>query len=284
MVKHPGFFSIFLALLMVSVALASGSTIDVSKTMTYVSSCGMNVPLPDINSSTSVSVPCTATVTYESPTTTTTSSKSSTTVSTTSTKTTSTFENGNSVLYYGVYAAQVPNLGVYSIIQVTNQTFGNGYGGCLSFWVSDNSLSSGYWGQVGYYACAGGPPVAFYQVWDLNSYSVVSAGAVPVSAGDHNFSMTVSKGTTWAFSVDGAAIGAVDMKSISPGSYEPIFAMSEQNEVASAQPFAPVRFLSSVNIDIGGMWTQPHSLQTYQYPNGGWSLVMNGLDSFTVSA
>ena len=106
--------------------------------------------------------------------------------------TSSSFTSGSSVIWVGADAGDIANTGLYSIIQVEPQTFG----GCLSFWVSDQSFGNGVWAQIGYFVCQSDLPEAFVQVWNLNSHEPVGGFSSSVSDGDHNFSMYQSSGTT----------------------------------------------------------------------------------------
>lgn len=241
--------------------------------------CSVVVQLPRITSSTTVSTTCSATIpiTYTS-----TSTVTTTPPSTTTTTTTSSFANGNNVYWMGESSPHSMNTGVYSIIQVLPQHFGNGFGGCLSFWVGDNSFSSGAWGQVGYYACNGGGPQAFYQIWNMSTYSVIDANTIPITIGNHNFSMYLSAGTSWNFAVDNATFGTFDMGINTPGYSEPIFALSEQSGVSAPQPFVTDTFVSAINVrSVAGVWVHPN-VSIYEHPGVPWVLQMQGPNSFTV--
>src|SRR2546426_7959558 len=105
-----------------------------------------------------------------------------------------------------VDSSALPNTGVRSTFQVITLPVV----GCLSFWVSDD-LSNNVWGQVGYYICDGTTPTAFYQIWNLNTNTVLSGGSSTVSIGAHTFSMYLQSGTTWAYAIDGTVFGTYNM-------------------------------------------------------------------------
>ena len=105
-------------------------------------------------------------------------------------------------------SSALPNAGVKSVIQV----FSTHVTGCLSFWVSDDTGDNN-WGQVGYYICNGSTPEAFYQVWNLNTKSVLTGGIAPISTGAHTFAMYLQSGTTWAYAMDGSVMGTYNMGS-----------------------------------------------------------------------
>jgi hypothetical protein len=100
----------------------------------------------------------------------------------------------------------LPNSGVRSTIRV----IGLQTGGSLAFWVSDDMPNS-VWGQVGYFISQGGAPIAFFQVWNLNTSTIVMEGSTPTSIGVHTFSMNLRNGTTWAYAVDGFVVKAIAM-------------------------------------------------------------------------
>src|SRR5438132_4165375 len=66
-------------------------------------------------------------------------------------------------------SSALPNSGVRGTFTVLSVPIT----GCLSFWVSDD-LSNNVWGQVGYYICDSTTPTAFYQIWNLNTNTVLS--------------------------------------------------------------------------------------------------------------
>src|SRR5580698_5625512 len=168
------------------------------------------------------------------------------------------FQNGTNTYYTGMSSPAETNTGVWGIISVLPQTFGNGNGGCLSFWVSDNSFKDQAWGQVGYYICNGGPPLGFYQLWNVTTGANLGANTVTIGPyGNYNFSMYVSSGTTWTFAISGTILGTYNFGSNTPGGTEPIYAMSEQGGVASPQFFYSVFFPSALNVKENGVWIQP---------------------------
>lgn len=229
-----------------------------------------------ITSSTTSTVTATGPHT-QAPTTTTSSS-------TTATSATS-YGPGTKLYYAGATIRDVANTGVYGIIGVAQQPASAV--GCVSYWVSDYSLSNTYWGQVGYYSCGGGPNVTFYQVWNIRAWLVVAGGiedrATP--AGSGNFSMYVSSGTTWAFALNGTVFGEVDLLASPsvPGTSEPILAMSEESAVAG--PNAPVQVsFSSVSVRVGGSWSlAPHAAVFLSGSPRPWSVAPLAPGSFVVA-
>jgi len=137
--------------------------------------------------------------------------------------------------------------------------------------VSDES-SAGIWAQVGYYICNGSTPVAFYQIWNLNSGAVLTTGTSSVSAGTHTFSMYLQGGTVWAYAVDGAVIGTYDMGSASSSSSYPVYAMSEEGGVASAFQFSPVTFSTAMDVYVNGGWQSVATASSY---GSGWGVQGN---------
>jgi len=125
--------------------------------------------------------------------------------------------------------------------------------GCLSYWVGDDSQAN-IWGQVGYYICDGSTPVAFYQVWNLNTSSVLSTGTTPVSSGSHFFSMYLEYGTVWAFALDGSVFGTQDMQSSVSSSTHPVQAVNEEGEVSAPWNPSQVQFGTAIQIEQYGIW------------------------------
>ncbi len=163
------------------------------------------------------------------------------------------------------------NTGARTTVQVVSEPVV----GCLSYWVSDDSAAN-IWGQVGYYICNSSTPVAFYQIWNLNSYSVLTTGTTTVSTGYHTFSMySQSGGNTWAYALDGTVFGTYDMgSSISKGTY-PAQAVSEEGYVSGPWNPAQVTFTTAVEtyqtsntFPSGNGWYAPPS--AYE-PSGGCS-------------
>lgn len=170
--------------------------------------------------------------------------------------------NGN---YWWVGASStdpsaLPNTGVRSNINVVSQSVP----GQLSFWISDD-LNNNMWGQVGYYISQGSTtPYAFYQIWDLNTNTVVATGGTTVSPGSHTFSMYLQSGTMWAFALDGNVFGTYDMGSnISSSSY-PVYALSEEGySISSPFPFSTVEFYSALQVQQSGTWQNVLTAPSY---------------------
>src|SRR5271170_430012 len=168
----------------------------------------------------------------------------------------------DSVWWVGAQASDssaLPNTGVQTSIQVMTDS-SLAANDCLSFWIAD-ALTNNYWGQVGYYLCDGDLPVAFYQVWNLNTNTILVGGTQSVSAGVHTFSMYLQSGTTWAYALDGTVFGTYDMSaSVSSSSY-PVDAFSEEQAV-SVFSF-PTVTLSSIQVMNSGVWVSVHSAKSY---------------------
>jgi hypothetical protein len=167
---------------------------------------------------------------------------------------------GGEVWMVGVQSTDrsaLPNTGVRSVMQViTTQSSGS-----LAFWVSDD-LSNNYWGQVGYFVSRGGVPVSFYQVWNLNSSSVVFEGSALTSAGFHTFSLYLKTGNTWDFAVDSLVIGSYDMRAGSSSTSYPVYAVSEeQSNVTFA--FPSVAFAPALQVLRNGTWGTVLSAASY---------------------
>ncbi len=139
--------------------------------------------------------------------------------------------------------------------------------GCLAFWVSDD-LTNNVWGQVGYYICDGTTPIAFYQIWNLNSNSVLNGGSSSVSAGDHTFSMYLQSGTTWAYAVDGTVLGTYDMGAASSSSSYPVQALSEE-QATSIFAFPSVTFTNAMEVMKAGSWSPVQTAKSY---GTGWGV------------
>ena len=150
------------------------------------------------------------------------------------------------------------NSGARTTIQVLSQQVK----GCLSYWISDDS-GANIWGQVGYYICDGSTPVAFYQVWDLNTYSVLETSSSNISDGYHQFSMYFSSGTTWEYAVDGKVFGAYDMRSNVSMPSHPVQALSEEGYVSAPWTPARVTFSSAIQILNSGEWSSAQTLSAY---------------------
>ncbi len=160
----------------------------------------------------------------------------------------------------GTTCSYVTNTGVQTMIQVVSQPVV----GCLSYWVSDDSAAN-IWGQVGYYICNSSTPIAFYQIWNLNTGSAITTGTTSVSTGYHTFSMySQSGGNVWAYALDGVVFGTYDMgSSISMGTY-PVQAVSEEGYVSG--PWSPAQvafspaiqtFQTATTYPVGNGWYSP---------------------------
>ena len=175
--------------------------------------------------------------------------------------------------YVGAYAnvdsdpSGFPNSGVEGAIQVVSQQVS----GCLSYWVDDDSAAN-VWGQVGYYICNGSNPVAFYQVWNLSSSTVLSTGLSNVTLGYHSFSMysvaASAGGDTWAFALDGKVFGNYDMGSNVSSSTYGVSADAEEGYVSSAYQPAKQVGISAV----------------YTYASGDWSAVQSAIEPWACGA
>ncbi|MDG6902475.1 MAG: hypothetical protein JRM80_11040, partial [Nitrososphaerota archaeon] len=166
----------------------------------------------------------------------------------------------NSVWWVGASSTDssaLPNTGVRGTIQVISQFIPN----VLDFWVSDD-LSNNEWGQVGYYLDASSTPIAFYQIWNLNTNTVLTSGTTSVTTGSHLFSMYLQAGTTWAFSLDGTVFGAYDMgASVSSSSY-PVYALSEE-QATSVFSFPTVTFGPAMQVLKSGAWADVSVARSY---------------------
>jgi len=167
--------------------------------------------------------------------------------------------SGKNYYYVGAEAATsacsptcvpITNTGAETQVQVVSQQVT----GCLSYWISDDSKAN-IWGQVGYYICNGSTPVAFYQVWNLNTSSVLATGTTSVSAGSHFFSMYAQSGTVWAYALDGSVFGTHDMQSSVSSSTHPVQAVNEEGGVSAPWNPARVQFGTTILIERSGVWT-----------------------------
>lgn len=157
-------------------------------------------------------------------------------------------------------ASSASNTGIEGTIQVISTAVS----GCLSFWVSD-FMTNGNWGQVGYYICNGDTPVAFYQVWNTNTSTVLASGTAAVSPGIHTFTMQLQSGTTWAYALDGGAFGTYDMGSNVSSTVSPVYSLSEEGYVSAPFSFPEVQFQTSMLVFKSGTWGPV--LQAYSYGN-----------------
>lgn len=157
------------------------------------------------------------------------------------------------------------NTGIRSTMSVTGQHPTNG--AVFASWISEPILTTGMWGQVGYYVAdtgTGYKEYPFYEVWNLTSDPNGPVGGSnitrPINPGNHTFSMYFTSGTSWSFAVDGKVLGSFDLGAprYSAG-YNPIIATVEQGQSNSGpQPLRPVLF-SSLMVQKKGMWKQAGS-------------------------
>lgn len=131
----------------------------------------------------------------------------------------------------------------------------------LSFWVSDD-LSNNYWGQVGYFISGGGAPIAFFQVWNLNTSVIEFEGSTPTSDGFHAFSMFLKNGTTWDYAVDGLVFGSFDMHASTSSSTYPVYALSEE-QTNTTYTFPTVMFDPALQVLRSGSWDLVGSANSY---------------------
>jgi len=154
-------------------------------------------------------------------------------------------------------SSALPNTGVQGTIQVISTPVV----GCLAFWVSDD-LSNSVWGQVGYYICDSSTPEAFYQIWNLNSNTILTSGSASVSVGTHTFSMYLQSGTTWAYSLDGTVFGTYNMGASVSSSTYPVYALSEE-EANSTFSFPAVKFGTAMNVMQSSSWSAVSYAKSY---------------------
>ena len=173
--------------------------------------------------------------------------------------------SGSNTYYVGASsngAAALPNDGVQCTLQVI--PLSSAVSGSLSFWCADDT-SSGMWGQVGYYFFDGTTPTAFWQIWNLNTYTEVATGTTSISTGTHTFSMNLQSGTIWAYSLDGNVFGTYDMaatSSVDVGGY-PVYALSEEGYTSGAFSFPQTLFSTAMNVDVLGVWTPVLTATSY---------------------
>lgn len=156
---------------------------------------------------------------------------------------------------YSTDRLNLPNSGIRGTIQVVSQQVS----GCLSYWVDDDSAAN-IWGQVGYQMCDGSTPVAFYQIWNLETSTVLVTGTAPVSQGNHSFSMySINGSDTWAYALDASVIGTYGMSATISSTTYGVSAYAEEGYVTSAyQPARQVEF---------------SAIQTYNSSAAVWSPV-----------
>jgi hypothetical protein len=153
-------------------------------------------------------------------------------------------------------ATAIENSGIEATFQVVNSPPPIG---CIDWWTSE-TVMDGFWGQVGAEACTftGGTTSfrAFYQVWDPTGIELVDA-STPVSEGLHTFSMFVSEGTIWAFSIDAHAFGSFDMGSAASDGVS-AQTLCEQGDGVPAPYIGPeVYFPEVMSVLHQGTWMQP---------------------------
>lgn len=168
----------------------------------------------------------------------------------------------NSVWWVGASsndASALPNTGVRGTISVADISVANG--DVLDFWVADE-LSNSNWGQVGYYIMGGGLPVAFYEIWNLNTNTVLTTVTTSVSTGTHTFSMYLQSGTTWAFALDGKVFGTYNMGASSSSASYPVFALAEE-QAPSVFSFPSVTFSSAMQVLKSGTWSNVATAASY---------------------
>jgi len=165
----------------------------------------------------------------------------------------------------------LPNRGVRGTIQVVSQQVS----GLLSFWVSD-ALSNNLWGQVGYYFHMSSTPVAFYQIWNLTSYTTLKSGTTSVSVGSHQFAMYLQSGTTWAFALDGKVFGTYDMQANVSSSSYPVYASSEEGYTSSPFPFSSVTFSTAMEVLNSATWSSVQMGNSFGNAWGVQGAVQNG--------
>jgi hypothetical protein len=161
----------------------------------------------------------------------------------------------------------LPNTGVRASIEVQNFSMGSA---CVSFWISDDTPGN-IWGQIGWYICNNDAPVAFYQIWNLNTNQIVGGGTGPIANGIHSFQMSLTSGTTWSFVVDGISIGSYNMGSSVSSSTYPIYSMSEENTLPSPVPIPLVLFPVAIQAQVGGSWNSALTASAYVL-GGSWGL------------
>jgi hypothetical protein len=124
-------------------------------------------------------------------------------------------------------------------------------------------LENLYWGQIGFSACdpAIGPPfTAFYQVWNTavsppEGILLVDGETTAVTAGNHEFAMSVESGTVWSYAIDGVVFGSYDMGSATASNWYGVHTWCEEGDGVTA-PFVPpeVAMPSAMEVLRGGTW------------------------------
>ena len=162
-------------------------------------------------------------------------------------------------------ASALGNTGVRSTLQVINAR----PAGSLAFWISDG-LPNNVWGQVGYIS-TGGAPVAFYQVWNLTSNTILARGTTSIGTGNHTFSMYLQNGTTWAYAIDGSVFGTYDLGADSSSLTYPVYTLSEEQANATFS-FPAVNFSNAMQVLRSGTWNPVLSATSY---GTGWGIAGN---------
>jgi hypothetical protein len=157
-------------------------------------------------------------------------------------------------------APAVPNSGIRTTFGVVNSPPPIG---CVDSWASE-TLANGIWGQVGYAACnvdGAETFTGFYQVYS-GALELVD-GEIPMTEGLHSFSMALTSGTTWTFTLDGQAFGALDMgTAAADGSWSQIVT-EEGNGVPAPYPQPAIEFPEAISVLQDGVWMQPGGAVVY---------------------
>jgi len=159
-------------------------------------------------------------------------------------------------------SSALPNVGVRAIIDVVEQP---GIPGYIIPWVSNN-LSNNIWIQVGYICNQGAAPYAFYQIWDLNTNTVLKQGYPSITTGLHTFSVYLKTGTTWAVSIDDREITTYDAGTAVSSSTYPVYSVVEMyNTVQSTFAFKQVSFPTAMEVlkTSDQAWTRVQTAKSY---------------------
>ncbi|MGO9709471.1 MAG: Ig-like domain-containing protein [Polyangiaceae bacterium] len=151
----------------------------------------------------------------------------------------------------------IPNSGVRATIQSVAYA---PVGGCFDCWTS-NMLSNQYWGQIGFSACDAsvGPAfTAFYQIWNTGvtpNVLLVDGETTAVTAGIHEFAMSVESGTVWQYALDGVVFGSYDMGSATADASYGVATLCEEGDGVAA-PFVPPQVAMPASMDVlqSGTW------------------------------
>jgi hypothetical protein len=149
-------------------------------------------------------------------------------------------------------ATALPNTGISAVIEVVPLNGGHYY------WIGERTTAL-FWGQVGYVDYVDGSLRPFFQVWDLNTGQLVVSSSFKkkISAGSHTFTMELTRGTKWSFSVDNTTLGTVDMHSSvsgDPGS-SIVSAIVETQAANCPAPPQAISF-SQLNVMQDGAWVE----------------------------